>query len=117
MKPHSVVVMTLDQVLEVSDGLRRCGIIQLDHDALRLLLLADLNQHNRRLRPCSDITWCCDTTCQEKYWQKNQGKQGSGIHEPVTWRMLSGVFPPVKGSRAKRGELPSAALRFIEAKA
>jgi hypothetical protein len=47
MKPHSVVVMPLDQILEVSDGLRRCGIIQLDYDALRFLLLADLDQHNR----------------------------------------------------------------------
>ena len=49
MKSHPIVVMAVHQILEVLHGLWRGGVIQLDNDALQLLLLADLDQHDCRL--------------------------------------------------------------------
>jgi len=112
VKSHSVVEMAVHQMLEAGNGLRCGGIVQLDDDTLGLLLLADLDQYDGRPRTCSGVTLRGGASCERKNRQENQGKQGSDIHELMDCVMLSGVFPPVKGSRAKRGSPPSAADRL-----
>jgi hypothetical protein len=65
MEAHPVVVMPAGELLEIGD---RCGsgiLAQFDHDALGLLLLLHLHQHDGNLRSGSGGAWSGRASPQE----------------------------------------------------